>query len=61
MTRRFFRYYLENNPDSRLALAPRTFEILACGITCQGGQPMAGETRSSAGEGTGGWDMRGDA
>jgi ABC-type amino acid transport substrate-binding protein len=36
------RYYLKNNPDSRRALAPQTFEIFTCGITYPGGQPMAG-------------------
>jgi polar amino acid transport system substrate-binding protein len=55
------RYYLKNNPDSRLALAPQTFEIFTYGITYPGGQPMAEKTRSSAGKGTGGWDIRRDA
>ena len=55
------RHYLKNNPDAGLALAPQTFEIFTYGITYPGGQPMAGETRSSAGEGTGGWDIRRDA
>ena len=33
------RYYLKNNPDSRLALAPQTFEIFTYGITYPKGSP----------------------
>ncbi|PXF61965.1 MAG: hypothetical protein C4B59_01685 [Candidatus Methanogaster sp.] len=33
------RHYLKNNPDSRLALAPQTFEIFTYGITYPKGSP----------------------
>ncbi|MCK4812288.1 MAG: transporter substrate-binding domain-containing protein [Methanosarcinales archaeon] len=33
------RYYLKNNPDAGLALAPRTFEIFTYGITYPQGSP----------------------
>jgi ABC-type amino acid transport substrate-binding protein len=37
------RYYLKNNPDSRLALAPQTFEIFTYGITYPKGSPWREE------------------
>jgi glutamine transport system substrate-binding protein len=37
------RYYLKNNPDAGLALAPRTFEIFTYGITYPKGSPWREE------------------